>query len=342
MQGVRAVRRWLRGRHRDEDGAVAAEFVVLFPLFMILVLGMFSLGTGWFHQQSMVSAAREGVRTGATFPNSQPDTTGVPNDAWFAEVWQATEGTALTSWDRMCIAYVGLAGKLQAEDDATKSRIYNDNSPTATSTGDEPCFDDGRLVGWAANRAHHAELGGSRPGSMPPRAATLAEEGVVIEPMLLVHDGIARLTINRPDRMNAFTARMCAELVDALAGAGAMDADLRGDLVASILRREEKGSTGFGKGVAVPHVKHKSVSQMAAAIGLSETGVDFNALDKQPVYSVFLLLSPEDKPEEHLQAMEVIFKSLSKDTFRRFLRQASSVEDVRTLLEEADSQQLAG
>jgi mannitol/fructose-specific phosphotransferase system IIA component (Ntr-type) len=56
------------------------------------------------------------------------------------------------------------------------------------------------------------------------------------------------------------------------------------------------------------------------------------------VYSIFLLLSPDDRPEDHMLAMEVIFKSLSQDTFRRFLRQAGSVEDVRTLLDEADSQ----
>ena len=93
--------------------------------------------------------------------------------------------------------------------------------------------------------------------------------------------------------------------------------------------------------MAVPHFKHAAIIELAAAVGLSSGGVDFNALDKQPVYSVFLLLSPEDKPEDHLHAMEVIFKNLSKDTFRRFLRQAGSDADVRTLLEEADDQQIA-
>jgi mannitol/fructose-specific phosphotransferase system IIA component (Ntr-type) len=132
-----------------------------------------------------------------------------------------------------------------------------------------------------------------------------------------------------------------AELVDALIASGAANAKLREELIRAVLERERRGSTGFGRGVAVPHVKHKSVKGMAAAIGLSDRGVDFNALDKQPVYSVFLLLSPEDRPEEHLHAMEVIFKNLSKDTFRRFLRQAGSVDEVRTLLEEADNQLLA-
>lgn len=132
------------------------------------------------------------------------------------------------------------------------------------------------------------------------------------------------------------------ELVDALVSSGAAPAKLRDELVKSVLERERRGSTGFGRGVAVPHVKHLSVKNMAAAIGLSERGVDFNSLDKQPVFSVFLLLSPEDRPEEHLQAMEVIFKNLSKDTFRRFLRQAASVDEIKTLLEEADNQLLAG
>lgn len=131
-----------------------------------------------------------------------------------------------------------------------------------------------------------------------------------------------------------------AELIDALVRAGSAPAKMRDTLIQSVLERERRGSTGFGKGVAVPHVKHKSVTRVAAAIGLSPPGIDFNSLDKQPVFSIVLLLSPEDKPEEHLQAMEAIFKNLSKDTFRRFLRQAGSTEDVVSLLAEADGQQL--
>jgi PTS system nitrogen regulatory IIA component len=132
-----------------------------------------------------------------------------------------------------------------------------------------------------------------------------------------------------------------AELVDRLAAAGAAPLDIGTDLVAAVLERERKGSTGFGRGVAVPHVKHPGVVRMAAGIGISERGVDFAALDKQPVYSVFLLLSPWDRPEEHLQAMEAIFRNLSKDTFRRFLRQATTPAAVRDLLDEADAQQFS-
>lgn len=136
--------------------------------------------------------------------------------------------------------------------------------------------------------------------------------------------------------------KVVVELVDALIASGAADSSLRQELISRVLEREQRGSTGFGRGVAVPHVKHKNVKQMAAAVGLSQAGIDFGALDKQPVYSVFLLLSPVDRPEDHLLAMEVIFKNLSKETFRRFLRQAQSAEDVQTLLEEADGHQIGG
>ena len=130
------------------------------------------------------------------------------------------------------------------------------------------------------------------------------------------------------------------ELLGSLVVAKIVPANVTEDLVARVMEREKRGSTGFGRGVAVPHVKHAGLTKMAAAIGLSSTGVDFASLDRQPVHTVFLLLSPEDRPEDHLKAMEVIFKNLSKDTFRRFLRQAQTVDDVRTILIEADSHQL--
>ncbi|MEE9211567.1 MAG: PTS sugar transporter subunit IIA [Phycisphaeraceae bacterium] len=132
------------------------------------------------------------------------------------------------------------------------------------------------------------------------------------------------------------------ELVDALIATKAAPKSLRDELIRLILDREKHGSTGFGKGVAVPHVKHKKIKKMAAAIGVSQKGVDFNALDKAPVYSIVLLLSPMDSPDEHLQAMENIFSNLQKDTFRRFLRQAVTCDDVQDLLQETDAQQLQG
>ena len=126
------------------------------------------------------------------------------------------------------------------------------------------------------------------------------------------------------------------ELVASLADAGALPAAAVDEVTAAVLEREKKGSTGFGKGVAVPHVKHAKVKQMVGTVGRSAGGIDFAALDHQPVYSIFLLLSPDNAPQQHLQAMNIVFSNLQKDMFRRFLRQAATREAIVELLDEAD------
>ncbi|MCK4871505.1 MAG: PTS sugar transporter subunit IIA [Phycisphaerales bacterium] len=153
----------------------------------------------------------------------------------------------------------------------------------------------------------------------------------------IVVEGAIRPNMEATDRDSAV-----AELVDALAEVGAFKGSLRDDILTALLERERRGSTGFGRGVAVPHVKHSAIKKMVAAVGISQAGIDFNALDKQPVFSIFLLLSPDGEPEEHLKAMEVIFGSLSQETFRKFLRQTESVEEIVSLIAENDSSQVGG
>ncbi len=123
------------------------------------------------------------------------------------------------------------------------------------------------------------------------------------------------------------------ELVAALAHTGAIPAPLEKEVAKRVIDRENKASTGFGCGVAVPHAKHAGITRMAAAIGVSSRGLDFSSLDRQPVYCVFLLVSPDDRPEDHLSAMDAIFRHhVSKEAFRRALRAASSEQQVRALL----------
>ena len=109
-------------------------------------------------------------------------------------------------------------------------------------------------------------------------------------------------------------------------------------LAKAVIKRENEASTGIGKGVAVPHVKHADVSKLVAVVGCSSSGIDFASLDKQPVYTVFLLISPQENPDKHLQAMEIIFKNLQKDDFRRFLRQAQTPEDIIEAIKDADGE----
>ena len=126
------------------------------------------------------------------------------------------------------------------------------------------------------------------------------------------------------------------EMVNALGGCLGLSEEGSAAVSKAVIQRENQGSTGFGKGVAVPHVKHPAVKRIAATIARSSAGVDFAALDRAPVYIVVLLLSPPDNPDQHLAAMENIFRHLQRDNFRRFLRQSSTKEEIVDLTKEAD------
>jgi mannitol/fructose-specific phosphotransferase system IIA component (Ntr-type) len=127
-----------------------------------------------------------------------------------------------------------------------------------------------------------------------------------------------------------------AELTSALDKAGRLGRADCQQIIKAVIKREKEASTGMGKGVAVPHVKHQTVKDIVATVGQSSIGIDFSSLDKKPVYSVILLISPLDNPDKHLQAMEKIFKHLQQEKFRKFLRQSQTAEQIEDLLKEAD------
>lgn len=126
------------------------------------------------------------------------------------------------------------------------------------------------------------------------------------------------------------------ELIQSLADHGQIDAEHVDAIARATIAREKQGSTGFGKGVAVPHVKNQHVTKMTATVGRSSAGLDFAALDRAPVFTIVILMSPPSAPEEHLAAMEKIFRYLQRENFRKFLRQADSKEAIVDLIKEAD------
>lgn len=129
------------------------------------------------------------------------------------------------------------------------------------------------------------------------------------------------------------------ELVESLSAAGAIPGSDAAGIVAAIMKREELGSTGIGRGVAVPHTKHPSVERLVGTVGISVEGVDFNSLDGDKVQLFFLLVSPPDRPGDHLRALENISRQLRDEMFCRFLKQAKTAQDIQQLLEEADNNQ---
>jgi PTS system fructose-specific IIA component/PTS system nitrogen regulatory IIA component len=131
------------------------------------------------------------------------------------------------------------------------------------------------------------------------------------------------------------------ELVGSLVEADALKADEVENIVKAILKREELGSTGIGRGIAVPHTKHSSVEKLVGTVGVSSEGVDFCSLDGEKVHIIFLLVSPPDRPGDHLRALESISRQLRDDSFCRFLKRSKTAADIQQLLEEADQNQFA-
>ena len=129
------------------------------------------------------------------------------------------------------------------------------------------------------------------------------------------------------------------EMVQALLDAGKIEQSEFESIIKAILKREELGSTGIGRGVAVPHTKHPSVDKLVGTVAVSHEGVDFNSLDGERVQLLFLLISPPDRPGDHLRALENISRQLRDDTFCRFLKKATTAEEIGQLLDEADNNQ---
>ena len=125
------------------------------------------------------------------------------------------------------------------------------------------------------------------------------------------------------------------ELVDLLAKAGALkDKD---KLVKILLSREALGSTGIGQGVGIPHGKCDGVKELTAAFALSPKGVNFDSLDGEPVYILFLLIAPEESAGPHLKALARISRMLKDKYFREMLRKAKDEKEILRIIQDEDS-----
>jgi len=123
------------------------------------------------------------------------------------------------------------------------------------------------------------------------------------------------------------------EMVQSLAAAGHFrGADLE-DVIRNILRREQLGSTGIGRGVAIPHAKHASVERLIGTLAVSRNGIAFDSVDGDPVYVLVMLISPQDRPGDHLRALENVSRCLRDDQFVRALRAATTREEINALLD---------
>jgi PTS system fructose-specific IIA component/PTS system nitrogen regulatory IIA component len=122
------------------------------------------------------------------------------------------------------------------------------------------------------------------------------------------------------------------EMVENLRRAGYFKTSTPEDIVKAILKRELLGSTGIGRGVAIPHAKHSSVDRLIGAVAISKGGVAFDSLDGEPVFVFVMLISPNDRPGDHLRALENVSRCLRDDGFVKALRNAADHDAIWELL----------
>jgi len=123
-----------------------------------------------------------------------------------------------------------------------------------------------------------------------------------------------------------------AEVLELLVRSG--DVTDRDGAYQALLEREEKGTTGIGDGLAVPHAKHPSITHLCVALGLSSHGVEFDAIDGEPVYVIFLILAEPDNPGPHVQALAQVARLCQTPGFCRRLRECRSSEEALKVIAE--------
>ena len=122
-----------------------------------------------------------------------------------------------------------------------------------------------------------------------------------------------------------------AELVDTLAVGDAISD--RDKVLQAVLEREKIMSTGIGDGIAIPHGKSDAVEKLVAALGTQRRGVDFEALDGEPAYVFFLLVSPANVSGPHIKALARISRLLKNDEFKKKLIAAETAAEIIEIIE---------
>ena len=124
------------------------------------------------------------------------------------------------------------------------------------------------------------------------------------------------------------------ELVDSLpVGDAITDRD---QVLQAVLDREKIMSTGIGDGIAIPHGKSAAVTELVAAMGTQRRGMDFDALDGEPAYVFFLLVSPANVSGPHIKALARISRLLKNEEFKKKLINANAAEEIIATIEAAE------
>ena len=122
------------------------------------------------------------------------------------------------------------------------------------------------------------------------------------------------------------------ELIELLVNNGHVKSEHREAVLSVVKKREISMSTGIGFGIGIPHASTDLVDEVTGAFGRSENGVNFDALDNQPVTLVMLFLVPQGQFQKHLHTLAKIAKVLHKKEFRKMLEDAEDAAEMYQII----------
>jgi len=128
------------------------------------------------------------------------------------------------------------------------------------------------------------------------------------------------------------------EFVDRLVAAGALDAAAATTVLRAVLKRERVGSTGVGRGIAIPHAKTAAVEVPIVAFARVAEPIPYGATDGADVHSLFLVVSPADATEHHIAVLRWIASIARSDYYSNVLRNTSDPDSLHSLFLESDGQ----
>ncbi|MDE1920363.1 MAG: PTS sugar transporter subunit IIA [Candidatus Omnitrophica bacterium] len=132
-------------------------------------------------------------------------------------------------------------------------------------------------------------------------------------------------------------AEVILEMVGILVDNGIIEKKYKNKIVEGLMAREALGSTAIGQGIAIPHTKSDTVSELISALAISKTGVNFDSLDGEPAHIFFLLIAPSDSAGPHLKALARVSRLLKDKFFRDSLKNTKTAKEVMDLVAQEDA-----
>jgi len=145
----------------------------------------------------------------------------------------------------------------------------------------------------------------------------------------LLNTNTIKVGLEAADKEEAFE-----EMVDLLVRAGAVtdrEAALR-----ALHAREDEQTTGIGNGIGIPHAKDPSIEKLVLGLGTSEDGIEFDAVDGEPIHLVFLVLARTGNPGPHVEALAEIARLIQTPGFYRKVCEARTPEEAMALVREEE------